>query len=122
MPSASEATPNVTLDIATKIVSPDQQIWAVFPGLGRRFFGRFQDEGVIFLEMPGIHLTRAALKDDNVLRQHVAMSLAWIDYHRGAEKSAPSRRPDTYDPPKSASFNAAVGNVRNVISKCSRAT
>jgi hypothetical protein len=66
---------DVTLDIATKLVPPDQHIWAMFPGLGRRFFGRFRDEGLIFLEMPGINLTRRALEDDNVLRQHVAMSL-----------------------------------------------
>jgi hypothetical protein len=92
----------VVFDIAAKLVSPDQQIWTIFPGLGRRYFGRFHDEGVIFLEMPGINLTPRALEDDEVLRQHVAMSLAFIKYYRGGTGSPPSRRPESYDPPKNA--------------------
>lgn len=118
MPAAKgSATPSVTFDIATKILSPDQQIWAIFPGLGRRFFNRFHGEEVIFLETPAINLTSNALRDDEVLRQHVAMSLKWIDYYKGGGELPPSRRASNYDPPKNASFNAAVGNVRNVFVK-----
>jgi hypothetical protein len=65
---------DVTLDIATKIVAPEQGIWSVFPGVGRRFLGQFIERNVIFLDTPGINLTRAALQDDELLRQHVAMS------------------------------------------------
>lgn len=46
----------VTLDLAMKIVQPSQNIWAIFPGLGRRYFTDFLSENVIFLDTPSIDL------------------------------------------------------------------
>jgi hypothetical protein len=105
----------LTLDIATKIVPESQNIWAMFPGLGRKFLRTFLAEGVIFLDAPALKLTPHVLANDELLRQHVAMSQAWSRYLLGVTESVPSRRAAEYSPPKKPSFSAAVGNVRNVF-------
>jgi hypothetical protein len=83
-------TSKVTLDIDTKIVSPTQRIWAVFPGLSRRFLGTFLDENVIFLDVPDIRLNLVAVGSVDILRRHVAMSLAWKAYYLGHREDVPS--------------------------------
>lgn len=103
------------LDLATKVVSPNQHIWAMFPGLGRRFLSQYQDQGLIFLDMPGISLSPTVLADDRLLRKHIAMSIAWADYYRFGGDKVPSRRPDDFSPGRGRSFNSAVGNVKNVF-------
>ena len=106
---------DVLFDIATKIVTKDQQIWSLFPGIGRKFFGMFIEYSAIFLDTPGLRISSAVLQDDDLLRQHVAMSHAWIKYYYDSERDLPSNRPDDYPIIKNPSFNAAVGNVRNVF-------
>jgi hypothetical protein len=110
----------VTLDLATKIVEPTQNIWAIFPGLARRFFNEFQTQNVVFLDMPAIDLTLQALTDDSVLRQRVAMSRAWRAYLRGSESKIPSRMPSAYEILRDPSTGAAVGNVRSLFSRDKR--
>lgn len=110
----------VTLDLATKIVEPTQSIWAIFPGLARRFFNEFQTQNVVFLDMPAIDLTVQALAEDSVLRQRVAMSRAWRAYLRGSDPQIPSRLPSAYDILRDASTGAAVGNVRSLFSRAKR--
>ena len=105
----------VTLDLATKIVEPTQSIWAIFPGLARRFFNEFQTQNVVFLDMPAIDLTVQALAEDSVLRQRVAISRAWRAYLRGSDPQIPSRLPSAYDILRDASTGAAVGNVRSLF-------
>lgn len=105
------------LDLDTKVVNPGQQMWAVFPGKNRRFFGQFAADRVVFLETPSLKLTPKVLEDDNLLRQHVAMSQAILNFQIGRTKNPPSRRPGNYPVIKTASFNAAVGNVRNVYER-----
>jgi hypothetical protein len=107
----------VTLDIDTKIVSSDQRIWAVFPGLSRRFLNNFIDERVIFLDTPDINLNLVALRSIDTLRKHVAMSLAWKSFYLGHREDVPSSIPDHYDPPRTPSFSAAVGNVRSMFAR-----
>ncbi|MGQ0741208.1 MAG: hypothetical protein ACT4OG_02770 [Alphaproteobacteria bacterium] len=107
----------VTFDLATKVISNDQKIWAIFPGKGRSFLGTFLERGVVFLDMPGIALTPAVLQDDKLLRKHVAMSWAISAYHNGELERPPSRRATNYDAPKGKPFNSAVGNVRSMFAK-----
>jgi len=105
----------LTLDVATKIIEPTQSIWAVFPGLARRFYNDFRDNDVIFLDTPAISLTERSLNDRPLLRRHVAMTLAWRDYLRGRSEEIPSRDVDSYDYKTDPSFGAAVGNVTNMF-------
>jgi hypothetical protein len=106
---------DVLFDLATKIVTKDQQIWSIFPGIGRKFFGMFIEHGAVFLDTPGLRISSAVLQNDDLLRQHVAMSHAWIKYYYNPDRDLPSNRPDDYPIIKIPSFNAAVGNVRNVF-------
>lgn len=107
----------VLFDLATKVVGKDQQIWAMFPGLGRKFFGMFAEEGAIFLDTPGLRIVPEILENDDLLRQHVAMSQAWVKYYYGSDEKQPSNNPADYEILKTPSNNAAVGNVRNVFVK-----
>ncbi|WP_157787866.1 hypothetical protein [Bradyrhizobium elkanii] len=107
---------NVLFDLATRVVEKDQQIWSMFPGLGRKFFGMFAEHSAIFLDTPGLRITSELLENDDALRQHVAMSQAWVKYYYDGGKQ-PSNNPSDYEIIKSASNNASVGNVRNVFLK-----
>lgn len=109
--------PDITFDLATKFIEKGQVIWAVFPGRGRRFLDAFVVSRAIFLETPGIKLTARALEDDDLLRKHVAMSNAVASYRAGAVDKPPSRNPNAYEAKRNASFNSAVGNVRNMFAK-----
>lgn len=105
----------VVFDLATKIVTPDQAVWSIFPGVGRKFYSQFLSEDVVFLDAPGLRITPGILADDRLLRQNVAMSHAWIKYYYSPDAGIPSNNPDDYDVIKNPSFNAAVGNIRNVF-------
>jgi hypothetical protein len=106
---------NIVFDLATKIVTPDQTIWSVFPGIGRKFFTLFLAENAIFLDTPSLPITPRILEDDDLLRRHVARSHAWVNYYYDGDGSPPSNRVTDYEPIKNPSFNAAVGNIRNVF-------
>jgi hypothetical protein len=108
---------DVLFDLATKVVAKDQQIWSMFPGLGRKFFSMFAAHEAIFLDTPGLRITPQLVENDDALRQHVAMSQAWVRYYYDGGDKQPSNRPDDYEIIKSPSNNAAVGNVRNVFLK-----
>jgi hypothetical protein len=107
----------ITFDLATKIIPKDQVIWAVFPGKSRRFLDQFVEQDAIFLDSPGIELRPQVLLDDDLLRKHLAMSEAIAEYRLGSSTSLPSRDATTYPVKRGASFNAAVGNVRNMFAK-----
>jgi hypothetical protein len=106
---------DVILDIATKLIGPDQKIWAMFPGTGRKFFGIFATEDLIFLDTPGLAVSEKILHDDTLLRKHVAMSEAWSNYYYWPDDKPPSTRVEDYRAKRNPSFNARVGNVRNVF-------
>jgi hypothetical protein len=107
------------VDIATKIVSQDTQIWVVFPGRSRRFLNTFLRRKVIFLETPGIKLRPSIANDKLKLRQHTRMSLAMAEYLRGATKRVPSRNPRTYsdDVFKDRADQVLASNVRKMFGK-----
>jgi hypothetical protein len=105
----------VILDVATKIVGPSQKIWAVFPGRERKFLGLFAAEDVICLDFPSIGLTQRVLQNDDLLRQHIAMSLT-IQAHLYGGKEPPSRRPTAYPVQRNASISADVGYITHMFS------
>ena len=74
--SRGDSVADVLFDLATKIVTKDQEIWSLFPGIGRKFFGMFIEYNAIFLDTPGLRISNAILENDDLLRRHVAMSHA----------------------------------------------
>ena len=106
----------VALDLATKIVSPEQNIWSVFPGRDKRFFELFLSERIVFLDTPGLKLTSTILESDDLLRQNVAMSRAIRQWHRSRDPgNPPSRRAASYPIQRTRSDSAAFGNVRRLF-------
>lgn len=108
----------IHFDIATKIVSPDTNIWVVFPGRGRRYLETFLANEAVFLETPALDITPAAVNEVKRIRQHVRMSLAFQDFHKKGGK-APSRRVATYpdDVFDEARFTVLAANVRKLFGR-----
>jgi len=88
--------PPLRIDLRTKVIPPNARLWALFPGLARRYLRTFIEHSVVFLDTPGIALSVPVLADFTQLRRHVAMSEAIVEYHRGARRP-PSRNPNTYE-------------------------
>jgi hypothetical protein len=110
----------VVLDLATKVIDPDQQLWALFPGKNRRYTELFLARKIAFLELPGVNLRPALLVPaaDEVLRRHLALSAAIADYYRGGPAPA-SRNANAYQPDYSQAAHAAVGNTRAMYQRVS---
>ena len=108
---------HLTLDVATKVITASQNIWAMFPGKGKKFLDDFLANNAVFLDFPAIELTPRVLSDDKLLRQHVAMSLKWRSYLSGATDKVPSRKPASFTPVRSRSFYAAVASVHTVYER-----
>jgi hypothetical protein len=107
----------LTIDLGTKVVPQTARIWALFPGLGRRYLNFFLEHSVVFLDLPALRLTRVALADRDILRRHVAMSEAiarW--YRRGGGAEFPSRNPATYDP-RRADLITTLSHVRRFFTE-----
>lgn len=84
------------VDIATKVISPENQIWVVFPGRARRFINLFLSDSIVFLETPGLEISKHVCDDKKLLRQHTRASIAIRDYARGASSRVPPRDPASY--------------------------
>ncbi|MBA1157939.1 hypothetical protein [Microvirga mediterraneensis] len=107
----------LTIDIATKIVPEDQRIWVVFSGSRRQHYEYFLDNSLVFIDYPGIALTRKSLESMDAIRQHVRMAIALNEYHRsGVQKRPPSRNPKRYSdaPFEEHSSRVRAGNVRRL--------
>jgi hypothetical protein len=81
----------IAFDLATRVVAKNQTIWAVFPGKHRRFVDTFREASAIFLDFPSLELSQRVLANDDLLRQHIAMSEAWAAYRRGYRRDPPNR-------------------------------
>jgi len=108
----------IHFDIATKIVSPDTNIWVIFPGRGRRYLETFLANDAVFLETPALNITAAAVNDVKRIRQHVRMSLAFQEFHKKGGK-APSRRAAAYPDGvfDEARFTVLAANVRKLFGR-----
>lgn len=107
----------VKFNLATHIIPETQNIWSVFPGLGKRYLRKFISDNVIFLDIPGVALSANAIANTELLRRHVAMSNAILKWNVGGQSgSEPSRRVGDYQVKKSATESAALANVRGMFS------
>ena len=86
----------ISVDIATKIISPTTQIWVVFPGKARRFINIFLSHDAVFLETPALRINSTIANDRKLLRQHTRASIAIANYARSASGNPPSRNPASY--------------------------
>lgn len=99
----------------TKIISPSQEMWLVYPGANRRYFKEFQESGVAFLEIPGFAPSARVFESDAEIRRHYRLALSVLRHVRdGAEP--PSRAASAYPDAKpsgrgAATFNQRVGNI-----------
>ena len=51
---------DLTIDIRTKVIPHGARIWALFPGLGRRYLSTFLEQSVVFLDLPGLMLSQGS--------------------------------------------------------------
>lgn len=63
-----------TIDLNARIVSPDVRCWRLFPGSSYRFLEIFKNEGVAFLDMPGLKLPEGRLGDVRDLPKRIRES------------------------------------------------
>lgn len=107
----------VTIDVATKIITPDQKIWLVHAGKGKKYYEIFKRQNIVFLDMPGLDLTLESLTSVEKIRQHVRMAEARRKYHFSDEKlaSAPSKNPSTYESGASDDVRGDVGNIQGLF-------
>lgn len=47
----------ISIDLRAKVIDPEQKVWIVFPGTGRRFLTQFMRQNIMFLDMPGTQFT-----------------------------------------------------------------
>ncbi|GAB3130416.1 hypothetical protein [Novispirillum itersonii] len=101
------------LDLATRIISEDHGVWAMFPGRGKKFLDSFRANSVVFLDVPGISLTPDVLADDELLKKHIGMARSVQSWHQNKKVDAePSRNPADYNPRQTRNLISALGNVR----------
>lgn len=46
----------IAIDLQVRTVSPDNSVWRLFPGAGYRFLDSFMDDGIGYLDFPGLTL------------------------------------------------------------------
>ncbi len=89
----------LVVDIATRVVGPNEDVFVVQPGEGFHLFDRFDRSSIVFLDFPDLALdvTKAA-PDWKALREIVVRSLAIRDWISGGKVGpGPSRNLADYD-------------------------
>ncbi|MEQ9518047.1 MAG: hypothetical protein RLN89_01270, partial [Parvibaculum sp.] len=113
-----------TFDLSTKVVDLGTSIWVVHPGRSRRFFNHFYEHNVLFLELPGLNISLEALKKTETVRQHIRMSLAFMEYYGGRSregKKVPSANPRSYDGSAGdGQLASLVGSARKLFAVAKR--
>ena len=46
-----------TIDLRTRVIPSNARIWALYPGLGKRYLGVFLERSVVFLDLPALSLS-----------------------------------------------------------------
>lgn len=107
----------IQVDIATRLVEPDEDFFVVRPGKGHSLYGDFDRRSAVFLDFPDLDLAAfAAAPPDSTLRREIALrSMTIRDWHlrkRKAEK--PSRAIEDYD---GKAYRARLGHYVSAIEK-----
>lgn len=104
----------IVVDFYTKVISPERKIWLVHPGVYRKYFAQFKSQGIIFIAMPGLDLTKSSLKKTETIRQHIRMAKRWREYieDQTGKISKPSDFPEKYSKKPGKDVNSDVGNIQ----------
>lgn len=121
------ALETIVVDIATRVVEPDEDFFIVRPGQGASLYDEFYKRSAVFLDFPDLDLVAfGAARPQSTLRREIALrSLAIRDYHnqvrRQKRKSQapnnvplPSRNIADY---KGKAFRARLGTYISAIEK-----
>lgn len=97
---AEDSRQIVEVDIATRFVDEDDDVFVVRPGKGYSLYDVFQDENIVFLDFPGLRLnfaSRPGRRDTTNLREQLVRSIKLRDWHLGGRQGRePSRDISAY--------------------------
>lgn len=86
---------SIRVDIRTRFLTDDQRCYILFPGAGYRYYGAMQEQGVVFLDLPGFPLAPGEdLRKAEDLVKRVAVSQRIAHWHR-SERPADNLPPRT---------------------------
>ncbi len=103
----SEVAEVIEIDIATRIVSDDEQMYVVRPGANFSLYDDFIRESAVFLDFPDLPFSlEQKPKATTTVREIVTRSIAIRDWHLGKLADEPSREQKDY---KGAAVNRRVG-------------
>ncbi|QBX37206.1 hypothetical protein E4M02_02675 [Brevundimonas sp. S30B] len=107
---------SVTLDISTRFVGQNEEMYIVRPGEGFSLYNDFMRHRAIFLDFPDIRLDFAATPKKDALRQAVVRSMELREWHRRHQRGPePSRDPSDYvDAAKGRRVGRYVGAVERL--------
>jgi len=89
----------VEVDIATRVVADDEDIYIVRPGAGYALYNEFKQTDRVFLDFPGLGLDiNRSVPEASRLREMIARSMLVREWHLDEQQSPePDRRIESYD-------------------------
>ena len=106
----------IQIDIATRIVGPDEDFFIVRPGKGFSLYREFERRSAVFLDFPDLDLKAfAAAPKGSTLRREIALrSMAIRDWHLNKKLPAPSRDIADY---AGKAFRSRLGHYVSAIER-----
>lgn len=111
------------LDLNATTINDNIGVWAFHAGRNKRFFKTFMDNGMVFLDMPGVRLTSDLVRDEVSLRNKIAMSENISLHYRGkaAEGATLSRTPQDYRTEATKKkYNHMVSSAKRFVEEIKR--
>lgn len=89
------------IDLNTKIIQSSAQIWILHSGIGRKYAKVFNENSVVFLDLPRLDIKDTDNLNTPLLRQKIERSRAWkkyaLDAHGLIAMGEPSPPPPSWD-------------------------
>lgn len=105
----------IEIDIATRIVGDNEDMYVIRPGANFSLYDDFIRENAIFLDFPDLPFSLEQKPEATTLtREIVARSIAIRDWHLGKAGNEPSRDQEDY---KGAAINRRVGAYVGAIQR-----
>lgn len=85
-----DAVEVLEIDIATRFVEEDEDIFVIRPGAGFSLYPTFERESIVFLDFPGLELDfakRPPPQATTQLREQLVRSIRLRDWHKGGQQS-----------------------------------
>lgn len=112
---AKDAHDIIEIDIATRIIGDDEDMYVVRPGASFSLYDDFQREDAVFLDFPDLPLSLTQKpKTNTTLREIVARSIEIRDWHLKKRTSEPSRDQAAY---KGKAANRRIGKYVGAIQR-----